>query len=156
MPRWERVEGDSGNVRYVVAAAFSVGGLVPLCGLAATEARQSAPLVLPFLLVWYTLVWRIALAGVCVGADGIKIRSVLRTRIVPWGRVARVWACPATGHDAWQLWVTTRDPDRDLPTPIWRLSPAIKRRGAGRTPERVILSPDRFSVVLTTLRSRTS
>ncbi|SNT65801.1 PH domain-containing protein [Asanoa hainanensis] len=151
MPSWVRAEGDSDNARYAVAVAFSAGGLLPLCGLVAEKARESAPLVVPLLLLWQALVWRSALSGVFVGPGGIKIRSLFRTRLVPWGRVDRVWAGLATDHDGWQIWVTTRDPQRDLPTSIRRLSPAIKRRGP-RTPDMVVLPSDRFTAALATLQ----
>jgi hypothetical protein len=152
MATWDRIEDDFGHLRYFVATAFSLGGLVPLCGLALDQGRPAAPLVVPFVLLWQVGLWRTTLVGVYVGDRGIKIRSVFRTHVVPWVRVARVWAGPATDHDAWQIWVTTQNPERDIATPIWRRgSPAIQRKRIGLLSNRIALSPERFSALLAAL-----
>ena len=83
------------------------------------------------------------LVGVLVGERGIKIRGVLRTHVVAWADVERVWAGPAAAHDAWQLWVST--PGRDLETPIWRKGFRARHRN------RVVLSPEEFASVLNIL-----
>ncbi len=90
--------------------------------------------------LWETLLWRVVLVGVLVGERGIKIRGLLRTHVVAWPDVERVWAGPAAAYDAWQPWVST--PGRDLGTLIWRKGSRARHRN------RIVLSPEEFASVL--------
>ncbi|MDG4825318.1 hypothetical protein O7635_26015 [Asanoa sp. WMMD1127] len=145
MPVWERVDGESDNPRFVAAAAWSVVGLLPLCGVFSDIGW--AVVAVPFAALWQVVVWRSMLIGIYVGEDGIKVRSHWRTSVVPWARVERVWAGPADGYDAWQIWVTAREPHRDIPTPVWRRG----SRAAARSGNHIVLPPDEFSAALAAL-----
>ena len=109
-------------VRYAVTAvAAIVGALIPISGLASGELPVGAlPVVLPFFVLWGVGIWRIVLVGVYVSDFGVKVRKVFWTHRIPWSRVERAWAGPAAHHDAWQIWITVRDPARDIETPLWR------------------------------------
>jgi hypothetical protein len=137
------VDGDGYALRYGVAAVMSVGGLVPLLGLVWGGPGWGAAVVVAFVALWETLLWRVVLVGVLVGERGIKIRRVLRTHVVAWTDVERVWAGPAAAYDAWQLWVST--PGRDLETPIWRKGSRARHRN------RIVLSSEEFASVLNVL-----
>ncbi|GIH05611.1 hypothetical protein Rhe02_36780 [Rhizocola hellebori] len=136
---------------YLVTAVMSVGGLFPLWGFAMGEVDPVfAPVIVLFVLIWEILIWRIVLVGVYVGDAGVKIRMVLRSHVVPWPRLARAWAGQAAHYDAWQIWISTRDPERDLQTPIWR------KGSRARHKNRILLSPHEFGAVLDELnRPRT-
>ncbi|SCL44620.1 hypothetical protein GA0070606_0374 [Micromonospora citrea] len=149
MPTWDRAyqsgQDDLYNLRYVVAGGMSVAGLLPFCGLAVGEVPwTAAPAVGAFVLMWQVVLWRVTLVGVFVSDHGIKIRLVHRTRVVPWSQVSRAWAGRAANYDAWQIWVSTRDPERDLETPIWREGSPLHRN-------RIVLSPEEFAAALATL-----
>ncbi|GIF75129.1 hypothetical protein [Asanoa siamensis] len=105
------------------------------------------------MLTFEVVLWRTVLVGVYVSERGVKIRHVTRTRVVPWNRVTRVWAGQAAGFDAWQIWVSTSDPDRDVETPIWRRQAWTWRRHWTLHRNRVYLSPDEFAATLAALRS---
>ncbi|MEV1142520.1 hypothetical protein [Micromonospora sp. NPDC049799] len=138
--------GDLHKLRYVVASGMSVAGLLPLCSLARADVSWTAALFVGlFVLVWQVVLWRVTLVGLYVSEHGIKIRHVSRTHVVPWSRVVRAWAGPAADHDAWQIWVSTRDPNRDLETPIWR--------GGSRTVHRnrIVLPWEEFVAALVAL-----
>jgi hypothetical protein len=138
------VDSDGYALRYGVTALVSVAGLVPLLGLASARAGWGGAVAgVAFVASWETVVWRIVLVGVLVGERGIKIRGVLRTHVVAWTDVERVWAGPAANYDAWQLWVSTSG--RDLETPIWRKGSRARHRN------RIFLSPDEFASVLNVL-----
>ncbi|MGS2619002.1 hypothetical protein ACVCAH_31405 [Micromonospora sp. LZ34] len=153
MPTWDRAyqadQDDLHTLRYVVACGMSVVGLLPLCGgLAAGELPwAAAPAVGLFVLMWEVVLWRIVLVGVFTSDHGIKIRMVLRTRVIPWSQVNRAWAGQAAGYDAWQVWVSARDPERDFETPIWRQGSRARHRN------RIVLPPEEFAAVLSTLNS---
>lgn len=153
MPTWNRAYGadqdDRYALRYVAAGGMSVAGLLPLCGLTVDDppgATGIAAVVL-FVSMWQVMLWRITLVGLYVSEYGVKIRAPLRTRVIPWPRVTRAWAGRAADHDAWQIWISTRDPERDIETPIWRRGSRARHRN------RVVLSPDEFAAVLNTLNS---
>jgi hypothetical protein len=154
MSTWVRpYEGDKDalySLRYVVAGAMSVvAGLLPLSGLAAGDLPTAAlPVIVLFVLTWQVVLWRVVLVGVYVGDDGIKIRMVLRTRVIPWSQVARAWAGRAAAYDAWQIWVSARDPERDFETPIWRQGSRARHRN------RVVLQPSEFAAALAALQPR--
>ncbi|MFD0596839.1 hypothetical protein ACFQZ4_35100 [Catellatospora coxensis] len=93
-------------------------------------------------------VWRVALVGVYVGDDGIKIRHVWSTRVVPWAQLNRAWAGQADDFDAWQIWVSGGDPERDHPTPIWRAGSRARHRN------RIVLDQQEFIAVLAALNRR--
>jgi hypothetical protein len=149
VPGWRRpyhrgvVDSDGYALRYGVAGLMSVGGLLPLVSLASGATGWGAVAAVGFVALWETMLWRVVLVGLFVGERGIKIRGVLRTSVVAWGDVARVWVGPAAAHHAGQLWVSTAD--RDLGTPVWRkgLRPG-HRHG-------VALSPEEFASVLDVL-----
>ncbi|MEH0933916.1 hypothetical protein [Micromonospora psammae] len=153
MPTWDRVyhsdQDDLYTLRYVVASGMSVAGLLPLCGVASRERPGAAvtTIVVLFVLMWQAMLWRITLVGVYVSDYGIKIRMVLRTRVIPWSHVSRAWAGQAVNFDAWQIWVSTRDPARDFETPIWRRGSQARHRN------RIVLAPEEFAAVLATLNS---
>ena len=153
MPTWVRPydvgdRDDLHKLRYVVASGMSVAGLLPLCTLTRADVSWiKAPFIGLFVLVWQVGLWRVTLVGLYVSKYGIKIRDVFRTHVVPWSRVVRAWAGPAADHDAWQIWVSTRDPDRDLETPIWRRGSRTRNR------DRVVLPSEEFAAVLTALNS---
>lgn len=138
------VESDGYALRYGVTAIMSVAGLFPLgVFFQGRLPWGGAVAIVAFVTLWQTMLWRITLVGVLVGERGIKIRDVLRTHVVPWSDVERVWAGPARKYDAWQLWVST--PDRDLETPIWRKGSRARHRN------RIVLSPEEFASVLNIL-----
>jgi hypothetical protein len=152
MPTWDRAyQADHDHLhtlRYVVAGGMSVAGLLPLCGLAVGELPwAAAPAVGVSVLVWEVVLWRVTLVGVFVNDHGIKIRMVLHTRVIPWSQVRRAWAGQAASYDAWQVWVSTRDPERDFETPIWR------QGSRARHSNRILLSPEQFAAALATLSS---
>ena len=153
MSTWDRAyqadQDDLHTLRYVVAGGMSVAGLLPLCvGLSAGNLPwAAAPAVGVFVLMWEVFLWRVTLVGVFVSDYGIKIRMVLQTRVIPWSRVGRAWAGQAASYDAWQVWVSTRDPERDFETPIWRQGSRARHRN------RILLSPEEFAAVLATLNS---
>jgi hypothetical protein len=138
------VDSDGYALRYGVAAVMSVGGLVPLLCLAwGRPGWWGAAVVVAFVALWETVLWRVVLVGVLVGERGIKIRGVLWTHVVAWADVTRVWAGPAAAYDAWQLWAST--PGRDLETPIWRAGSRARHRN------RIVLSSEEFASVLNVL-----
>ncbi len=152
MSTWRRAyhsdRGTLHTLRYVVAGGMSVAGLAPLCGLASERIGTAGQLVIVlFVLMWEAAVWRTVLVGVYVSDYGVKIRTVLHTRIIAWSRVSRVWAGPAVSYDAWQIWISRHDPERDFPTPIWR------RGSRSRHRNRIVLSPDEFAAVLSRLNA---
>jgi hypothetical protein len=152
MPRWVRPYGgdqdDLYTRPYVVAGGMSVAGLFPLCGVVVGEPPGAATLaIVLFVLMWEVVVWRVALVGVYVSDYGIKIRMVHRTRVIPWSHLTRAWAGQAANYDAWQIWVSTRDPERDFETPIWRRGSRVRHRN------RILLPPEEFAAVLAALNS---
>lgn len=152
VPNWVRpYERDRDYLyalRYVVASGMSVAGLIPLSGVAVGELPRTAALaIVPFVLMWEVVLWRVTLVGVYIGEHGIKIRMVFLTRVIPWSHVARAWAGQAANYDAWQIWVSTRDPGRDFETPIWRRGSRTRHRN------RIVLSPEEFAAVLAALNS---
>jgi len=153
MPDWYRpYEGgqdDRYTLRYVVASGMSVAGLFPLCGLAiGNVSGTGATAILLFVLMWEVVLWRVMLVGVYVSDYGIKIRTVHRTRVIPWSQVTRAWAGQATNYDAWQIWVSAGDPERDFETPIWRRGSRARHRN------RILLPPEEFAAALAVLNSR--
>lgn len=153
MPRWvrpyERDQDGLYTLSYVVAGGMSVTGLIPLCGFAIGELPgAAAPTVVLFVLMWEVMLWRVVMVGVYVSDDGIKIRMVLYTRVIPWSHVTGAWAGQAADYDAWQIWVSARDPERDFETPIWRRGSRARHRN------RILLPPEEFAAVLATLDSR--
>jgi hypothetical protein len=151
MARWVRpYERDKVAIyalRNVVAGVMSVVGLVPLSGVAVGDLPMAAlPVVALFVLMWEVMLWRVALVGVYVSDYGIKIRMVLHTRVVTWSHVARAWAGQAANYDAWQIWVSTRDPERDFETPIWRRGSRVRHRN------RIVLPPEEFAAILAALQ----
>ncbi len=154
MPSWHRPgeDGDSPHVvRYVAASALSAGGLAVLCaGVVSGELGGVWSLVIAaFMLGWVTLVWRHALVGVWVSDHGVKIRWPHRTRVIPWSQVERAWAGQAAEFDAWQVWVSTRDPEENLETPIWRQGRSATRYRS--RVNRIVLPPEEFSRALAEL-----
>ncbi|MER7334047.1 MULTISPECIES: hypothetical protein [unclassified Micromonospora] len=153
MPTWDRAyradQDDRHTLRYVVAAGMSVVGPLLLCGgLAVGESSwAAASAVGVFVLMWEVVLWRVTLVGVFVSDYGIKIRTVHRTQVIPWSRVSRAWAGQAANYDAWQVWVSTRDPERDFETPIWR------QGSRARHSNRIVLSPEEFATALATLNA---
>jgi hypothetical protein len=152
MPSWVRpYEGDQDDLytlRYVVAGGMSVAGLFPLCGVAVGELPgAAAPAIVLFVLMWEVVLWRAMLVGLYVSDHGIKIRMVLHTRVIPWPHVTRAWAGQAANYDAWQIWVSARDPERDFETPIWRRGSRARHRN------RIILPSEEFAAVLAALDS---
>ncbi|GIF70138.1 hypothetical protein Ais01nite_81730 [Asanoa ishikariensis] len=145
MPRWRPVVAGHDRGRYGFAVGWSVVGLVPAVAPALTGRTVAALVALPIVLLWQVGLWRTVLVGVYVSAHGIKVRSVARTRVVPWSQVDRVWTGQADGYDAWQIWVTTREPQRHIPTPIWR------RGSQSFHLNRIVLPADQFSAVLAAL-----
>ncbi|MFG1949769.1 PH domain-containing protein [Micromonospora sp. NPDC048830] len=152
MPDWVRPygyrgdQGDLHTLRYVVAVGASAAGLLPLCGLPGSGVFGGVAIGL-FVSIWQVVLWRVTLVGVYVSDHGIKIRTVFRTRIIPWSQVTRVWAGQAAHYDAWQIWLSARDPERDLETPIWR------RGSRARHGNRIFLPPDEFAAVLDALNA---
>ncbi|GAA2609861.1 hypothetical protein [Paractinoplanes durhamensis] len=134
MPRWEvpYESPDRTLIRYVFALLFSIGVLAPLCALTFSDKQSWVTWVVGPLLVatTITLVWRIVLVGVWIGDRGVKISMIVRTRVVPWPELDRVWLAPATGFDALALWISVRN-GPDIETAIWRAnSPAVHRNRA--------------------------
>lgn len=145
---YEAYYGDQFGLRYLVAAGMSVGACVAMLGgiVAGGVPLASAPFIVLFWAVWTTMLWRLVLVGVYVNDYGVKVRFVHRTHVIAWPDVTRAWAGQAAHYDAWQIWITTRDPERDVETPIWR-------RGPRRRSNRVILEPEEFATVLTVLNA---
>ncbi|RKE10833.1 hypothetical protein [Catellatospora citrea] len=153
MAKWSRPYGDAGEhdgqVTVAVLASAVVAVLIPAGGLAAGEFTPAvAILYAVFIPSWVTLVWRVTLVGVYVGFEGIKIRHVWRTRMIPWTQLNRAWAGQADDFDAWQIWVTGGDPERDHPTPIWRAGSRTRHRN------RIVLDQQEFVAVLAALNRR--
>jgi hypothetical protein len=153
MPRWvrpyEHDQDDVYTLRYAIRGAMSVAGLIPLCGFAIGELPvAAAPAVVLFVLTWEVMLWRVVLVGVYVSDHGIKIRMVLHTRVIPWSQVTRAWAGQAAHYDAWQIWVSACNPERDFETPIWRRGSRARHRN------RIVLPPQEFTAVVATLNSR--
>jgi len=150
MRRWvrpyERAHDDLYALRYALTGVMSVAGLVPLCGLTAGELSAAAvPVIVGFVVLWEVGIWRVVLVGVYVSDFGVKVRTVTWTHVIPWSRVVRAWAGQAAHYDAWQIWVSVRDPERDKETPIWRKGSRSRHRN------RVVLPPDEFASVLAAL-----
>jgi hypothetical protein len=152
VPDWYRpYESDRDDLytlRYVVASAMSVAGLFPLCGLTMGDVSLAgAAAAVLFVLTWEVVLWRVTLVGVYVSDYGIKIRKVHRTHVIPWSQVTRAWAGRAADYDAWQIWVSARDPERDIETPIWRRGSRARHRN------RIVLSAEEFAAALAALNS---
>ncbi|MFG3710244.1 hypothetical protein ACIBTZ_25745 [Micromonospora sp. NPDC049460] len=149
MPDWYRPYGsdrdDLHTLRYVVASGMSVAGLFPLCGLTGGVSAAGATVIVLFVLMWEITLWRVTLVGVLVSDHGIKIRRVHRTHVIPWSQVTRAWAGQAADYDAWQIWVSTREPERDIETPIWRRGSRARHRN------RIVLPPEEFAAALAAL-----
>jgi hypothetical protein len=113
----------------VVAGGISVAGLFPLCGFVVDEPPGvvgAAALVL-FVMTWQVSLW---------------------PRVISWSDVTHVWAGQAAHYDAWQIWVSARDPERDVETPIWRRGSRASHRN------RIVLSPHEFATVVALLDPR--
>jgi len=154
MRRWVRPYGqdDQYALRYVVAGFMSVAGLFPICGALSQADGEVTAADAPWLLaivgyvvLFEIVVWRWALYGVYVSDFGVKVRTFYRTRVLPWSRITRAWAGPAAHYDAWQIWISVRDPERDIETPIWRKGSRQKHSN------RVVLPPDEFAATLAAL-----
>jgi hypothetical protein len=123
--------------------------VLPLCGLALREVPViAAPFFVLVSAGWVFGIWRVALVGVYVGDDGIKIRHVWSTQVVPWAQLNRAWAGQADDFDAWQIRVSGRDPERDHPTPIWRTGSRVRHRN------RIVLDQQEFTAALAALNRR--
>ncbi|MEU4241878.1 hypothetical protein [Actinoplanes sp. NPDC026619] len=151
MPRWEvpYESPDRTLTRYVGATVFSMAGFLPLCVLTLGDPSQPLSWIAGLLLgtAFITVAWRVSLIGVWVGARGVKISMVLRTRVVPWADFDRVWLGPATGHDALALWISDRH-GAEIETPIWRAnSPAAHKN-------RTRLEQDQLSGLMERLRTQ--
>lgn len=138
MARWEVPYGspDGALVRYVFATIVSLAALCPLGWLVLGGPRPwPAWLAVPlFVAAFVTLVWRVVLVGVWVGAAGVRVRMVHRTRTVPWSRLDRVWIAPATGYDALALWISVLD-GPDVETPVWRAGPGAVHKNRTKLPQ---------------------
>lgn len=151
MPTWVRpydVDHDDRHaLRYLLAGVMSVvGGLAALSGVATGGASGIAVLLVVLaVLAWTIMLWRVVLVGVWVSDHGIKIRLVLRTHVIAWPQVTRAWAGQAAHFDAWQVWVSGGDPERNVETPIWRRGSRARHRN------RIVLAPEEFAAVLTAL-----
>jgi len=141
-PRWPQQYRSESTV---TAWVFTVGGLI---ALVARTIRATPSLEwLAFFALWMTSLWRIALVGLYVGDDGVKVRTIWWSRVVPWSAVAQVWAGPATGHDATAVWISTTT-GADVETPIWRRDPSVGHQ------TRVLLDADTFTRLIADLRAR--
>lgn len=159
MRRWVRPYGRDGlyALRYVVTGLMSV---VPLGLLYDVAAGEPLPFAWPGIIYigivayWEVAIWRIALVGVYVSDFGVKVRMVTRTRVVPWSRIVRPWAGQAAHYDAWQIWISVRDPERDserdIETPLWRKGSRARHRN------RILLPPDEFAATLEALHPQRS
>jgi hypothetical protein len=148
--RWRqpyRSEADE-TARQVIGVGLALAGLFPVCGTAVTTARPGPTLAaLAFVAVWETMLWRAFPVGLYVSESGVKVRTVWRSRVLPWSAVTRVRAGPATGSAASAVWIsTTTGPD--VETPIWRRGPRVWRRN------RVWLDPDAFAQLIADLNIR--
>lgn len=133
------------SVAWLVAA---VVGLVPLCGGVVTGFGPVAWIVvLGFIALWETALWRAVGVGLYVSERGVKVQSILRTTVLPWASLDQAWAAPATGYGAWAIWISVSDPARDVETPIWRKGSRASHRN------RRILDPDAFGALLDQLNS---
>lgn len=127
--------------------AMAIAGLIVL-GVSALRTRAAPTLeTLGFFVLWETLLLRTLLVGLYIGDTGVKVRTMWRSRMVPWPRVARAWAGPATGYDATAIWISVTT-GADVETPIWRRS-----HGVGHT-TRVSLDDDAFASLLADLNAR--
>src|SRR5687768_17138244 len=127
MRRWSRAYHSNGDgfyaLRYLFAAFMSVCGLGPLLGFVVDDLDPSAAFgIVPFVVLWQLVLWRVVLVGVYVSDYGVKVRTLSRTHVIPWSRVVRAWAGQARDYDAWQIWLSVCDPEqpkeRDIDTPI--------------------------------------
>jgi hypothetical protein len=144
MATWRSAVAGHDRGRLLFAAGWSVASLVPIVGLA-LAGPWWASIGIPLVLLWQVGLWRAVLVGVYVGDHGIRVRRLARTHTVPWARVDRLWTGQADGYDAWQIWVTTREPQRHIPTPIWR------HGSQSFHVNRIVLPADQFSAVLAAL-----
>jgi len=117
-------------VTFAVAwCCGAVVGLLPACGAAVVAAEPDSVVgALAFVAVWEVALWRIVGVGLYVGDRGVKVRSVWRTRVLPWRRIDRAWAGPATGYEAWAIWISATEPRVVVETPIWRKGTRVRHR----------------------------
>lgn len=151
MRRWVRVypAGRVDPTRKAVAGLMSAASATAAGGAIFQEMGTAAGVAAVGLIGFYNLViWRTVLVGVYVNGFGVKVRKVAWTRVIPWSRMDRAWAGPAAHHDAWQIWITVRDPERDIETPLWR------KGSRDRHGNRIVLEPGEFSLALEALDPR--
>jgi len=135
--------GPSRTLTGVARLVAAVAGLLPLCGAGLAGVGPAGLVaVLGFVLLWEATVWRTFGLGVSVGDQGVKVQMILRTTVVPWASVERAWAGPATGYDAWAIWISTSGPVSEVETPIWR------RGSRSRARHRRKLDPVAFAALL--------
>jgi hypothetical protein len=139
-------QDDPRALRYVVAGVMSFPALFALCGFGVGEAPVEGMVAgAGTIVLWEVAIWRIALVGVSVSDFGVKVRTVFWTHVIPWSRVVRAWAGPAAHFDAWQIWISVRDPERDIETPLWRKGSRARHRN------RIVLPPKAFAATLKAL-----
>ncbi|MGA8117992.1 MAG: PH domain-containing protein, partial [Actinocatenispora sp.] len=101
---------------------------------------------------WGTLLWRDFWTGLYASHSALRIRSLFRTRTVPWSGISRIEARPARllGWDLAQdaIWIVLTT-DTDVQTPIQRWD-----RGATFQPQTgVTLQTKQFDRTVQELRS---
>lgn len=139
MTDWEPPYESSGKLGLRIL--LGVAGLLPLGGYLATPGRTvgGALGVVGVVAFWQLFVWRVLAVDVFVGAGGVRVCHLARSRTIPWYAVRQIWIGQARDFEATAIWITVSGPDGpwQLETPVWR-------RGPVRHNNRIILEPDEF------------
>ncbi|MGR6319900.1 PH domain-containing protein [Micromonospora soli] len=154
MTRWRRPHPITGELVYVaVVLPLGVAGSTWFLYQIFSDEWPPSPFVAwPIFLVcaWLGGGWRMSRAGVFISDEGIRIRTIFRTRTLPWSSVARIdsWPTRASGfpRQTEAIWVLTRD-NKPIETP---LVSAQKRWGSSAP--RVALTNADYHQALQTLR----
>ena len=110
---------------HLYAAFFSVFGFLPLCGIGGLPSDggewAGTMVLIAFVALWQAIVWRSALVGLYVGPPGIRLRTMLRTRTIPWADVHRVLVVDDPQYRNRGLAIVTRWGTR-VETPVWQFA----------------------------------
>ena len=116
---WTLPYGDPDDlaVKYLVTSAISAFMLSPLVTVFGNPLWSLAPTG-AFVAFAQLAIWRIMLVGLYVNEHGVKVRTVLRTQVIPWPFIDAVRVGPSRflGYPA--IWINARYPDRAVETPI--------------------------------------
>ncbi len=151
MQRWVRPYGTryDGDLAATAIGIAAVGVLVVTCGFA---LQGPAPVtswiaILAFDALFLTMAWRIARVGLFIHEHGVMVRTVLRTRVVPWTAIALVREGRPRRYNARAIVLELRGGQRAVETPIWL------RTGSPNHRNRIKLSADEFQSLIERLNT---